>query len=341
MNNTELLRSAMQICGIHADRLSTAVSNLEKITPFTTDKFTELTFHELAVLEMLTGRFAKLQDLIGDKIFKLLLIIMGEYKSDSTFIDRLNLLEKLEILPSREDWEDMRDLRNHIVHEYPDDLDLVVENLNKAMIYAKQLVDYWLALRIKILTILMMIPHKPFYFLRHGQTDWNLRGIVMGKSDIGLNQTGIEQAQNAARCLVDEAIEHIVTSPMLRAVKTAQIIAQKIHKPITIVDDLAECGWGVMEGQPVDDGTLLHEWLHGREHEGAEKVDDFGARVARGLSSALAIPGPVLIVSHRGVYGAIQKALGGTIDHLENCTPIHHRPPEHPTHPWFVCDLGE
>ena len=57
-----------------------------------------------------------------------------------------------------------------------------------------------------------MIPKRPFYFLRHGQTDWNLEGRYQGHSDIPLNATGIAQAQAAAESLGDVPIGRIVSS---------------------------------------------------------------------------------------------------------------------------------
>lgn len=44
-----------------------------------------------------------------------------------------------------------------------------------------------------------MIPHQPFYFMRHGEMDWNRSNLIMGQMDIPLNETGIRQAHNVKK----------------------------------------------------------------------------------------------------------------------------------------------
>ncbi len=181
---------------------------------------------------------------------------------------------------------------------------------------------------------------KSFYFIRHGETDWNRRSIYMGLKDIPLNQLGIEQAELAAWKLQKEPIECIATSPLLRAMKTAEIIAAILKKPITVIDDLKECGWGVHEGQQIEeDGVIRQKWLTGEPHEGAEKIQDFAIRVMSGLQKSLELPSPVLIVSHGGVYAALQRIFSWPSLYLENCTSIYHSPPLAPTHSWSICHL--
>ncbi len=52
------------------------------------------------------------------------------------------------------------------------------------------------------------LPLKPFYFIRHGETDWNKRNIIMGSIDIPLNDYGIDQARRAAMIIQEEAFWH-------------------------------------------------------------------------------------------------------------------------------------
>ena len=89
--------------------------------------------------------------------------------------------------------------------------------------------------------------NKSFYFLRHGETDWNKQQKIMGQSDIPLNETGVLQAKTVAEKIQALSIDVIVASPLKRAYKTAEIIGNKIDKPIFLEQDLREFCWGIME----------------------------------------------------------------------------------------------
>ena len=64
---------------------------------------------------------------------------------------------------------------------------------------------------------LSTLPRNPFYFIRHGETDWNRRNIIMGSQDIPLNERGLEQAHEVSRILEKESFEIIVSSTKMRA----------------------------------------------------------------------------------------------------------------------------
>ncbi len=69
---------------------------------------------------------------------------------------------------------------------------------------------------------LSRLPARAFWFLRHGETDWNAQGLSQGSIDIPLNATGIAQAAAAAQTLRDRGIASIVSSPLSRARDTAR-----------------------------------------------------------------------------------------------------------------------
>ncbi|MCP4618475.1 MAG: histidine phosphatase family protein [Bradyrhizobium sp.] len=96
-----------------------------------------------------------------------------------------------------------------------------------------------------------MIPSRSFICLRHGATDWNRKGLFQGRTDNPLNDDGIAQAHAAAEKLRAIELAHVVSSPLIRAVQTAEIIASSSSKAVTIDQGLIELDFGSFEGQPV------------------------------------------------------------------------------------------
>lgn len=87
--------------------------------------------------------------------------------------------------------------------------------------------------------------------LRHGQTDWNIDFRLQGVTDIPLNETGIAQAQAAAAVLAGQSWHHLLSSPLSRALVTAQIVAEAHDWPaesIAIEPLLLERRFGEAEG---------------------------------------------------------------------------------------------
>jgi broad specificity phosphatase PhoE len=101
---------------------------------------------------------------------------------------------------------------------------------------------------------------RPFYFARHGETDWNKKRIYIGRQDIPLNETGKMQAAQMYHCLKNEKISHIVSSPLKRALQTAEIINKKMQLPLTIIEELQESTFGSAEGKSYGDDTLMRTW---------------------------------------------------------------------------------
>ncbi|MBR4931441.1 MAG: histidine phosphatase family protein [Alphaproteobacteria bacterium] len=89
---------------------------------------------------------------------------------------------------------------------------------------------------------------KKLYFLRHGETDWNLSGKLQGWTDISLNSTGREQAFLSAEKLSALSIECILTSSLKRATQTADIINSFLGVPIIEDSALKELSYGICEG---------------------------------------------------------------------------------------------
>jgi probable phosphoglycerate mutase len=166
------------------------------------------------------------------------------------------------------------------------------------------------------------IPPVPFYFLRHGETDWNREHRLQGNIDVPLNATGLAQAQAAAALLAGLPIATIVASPLSRARRTAEIAAEALGLPVELDPDLAEVALGVREGTPED--GLLGRWQLGETPEGAETYVDFCRRVQAGVRRALTRPGPVLVVAHGGVFSALRRAFGHAPSaQIANAIPVY------------------
>jgi broad specificity phosphatase PhoE len=103
-----------------------------------------------------------------------------------------------------------------------------------------------------------MIPKRAFYFLRHGETDWNLEGRYQGQSDIPLNAIGVAQAHAAAERLACAPIDRIVASPLIRSLATAAIVAEKLHIPIHPDRGLVERSFGSFDGLVIREVKQRH-----------------------------------------------------------------------------------
>ena len=85
------------------------------------------------------------------------------------------------------------------------------------------------------------------YLTRHGETDYNAEGRYQGRLDIPLNAKGIAQAKALAESLAETPIDRIVSSPQLRARKTAEIVAARLALPLELSSALVEINMGVFE----------------------------------------------------------------------------------------------
>jgi len=99
--------------------------------------------------------------------------------------------------------------------------------------------------------------------VRHGETYWNdERRIQGGDSDIELNDTGLEQARKLAAFLENEPVAAILSSPLQRAIATAEVIASHHQLPVEIDQGLRELKVGELEGMSVSNlSTTFSQFL--------------------------------------------------------------------------------
>lgn len=182
-------------------------------------------------------------------------------------------------------------------------------------------------------------PLKPFYFIRHGETEWNRRGIIMGSIDIPLNELGMKQAQEASFILENENFDVIISSPRLRAKQTAEIISIKTNKTLMFEEGLVEINWGEAEGTPHDPTKSIFNMED--PPQGAETFSTFQKRVIGAMSDVLLMEKLPLIVSHGGVFKALTHYFGYQDLSSSNCIPFLFKPPAERSHPWLVCSLSK
>ena len=88
-------------------------------------------------VEAFVSRFCRLQDTLGDKLIPVLLDLLGE--RNKVMIDNLDIAERLELIPSADEWMAIRQLRNQMIHEYIEDLTILVNALQAAQAYVPHL----------------------------------------------------------------------------------------------------------------------------------------------------------------------------------------------------------
>ena len=161
-------------------------------------------------------------------------------------------------------------------------------------------------------------PSRAFFCLRHGATDWNREGRFQGRTDNPMCDEGIAQAFVAARRLQKHRIDRIVTSPLIRAVKTAEIVAATSATPIAIDEGLAELDFGYLEGRVITDVMKAHDLKTVQDlitvlPPETEPWVALGRRGLRCVANWLdAHPqDSILFVSHDGVMQAMYEALSG------------------------------
>lgn len=139
----EKVKSMQQIADTHAERITDALLNLQKLKtfPISEHSIQHLSKEQILYIEMLCSRFAKLQDFIGANVFDLFFAIEEEDIDGLTMIDKLNKLEKIGILSDAHIWREMRKARNIIEHEYPDNPLLMANTINEIVAFCPILLE--------------------------------------------------------------------------------------------------------------------------------------------------------------------------------------------------------
>jgi hypothetical protein len=125
----EKLIMVLYECNQHKKMINYAYRHLESFLPLDKEKYTNFALEQIGFIDQFLFRYSKLQDSMGEKLFGTILLLLGEDFSKKPFIDMLNRLEKLELLDKQE-WMNLRIIRNNVAHEYSYNVSELVDSLN-------------------------------------------------------------------------------------------------------------------------------------------------------------------------------------------------------------------
>jgi broad specificity phosphatase PhoE len=139
------------------------------------------------------------------------------------------------------------------------------------------------------------------YLLRHGQTERNRRRTLQGRSDSPLNEQGRAEAREAARRLSGVRFDRVLSSPLVRAVETARIVAKDAD--IAVDERLIEMDYGPYEGidltaPPQEIVTFFSDFVNNPAPEGMEPLADVVVRAGAFVESIRNLSGDVLVSTH-------------------------------------------
>ncbi len=141
-----------------------------------------------------------------------------------------------------------------------------------------------------------MVFKKEIYLIRHGETEYNKKGIVQGSGiDADLNETGRQQAEAFFQKYKSVPFQKVYTSALVRTHQTVKSFLEA-DLPHEIIPELNEISWGIKEGiEPTDADNdyyayILKKWQEGETHvpvEGGESPEEVVKRLEIGLEKIL------------------------------------------------------
>lgn len=163
------------------------------------------------------------------------------------------------------------------------------------------------------------------YLLRHGETTWNIERRYQGALDSPLSAEGRDQSLRLREALRSVPVRAVYSSPLERALTTAEVIAQGFALPVIAVPDLAEIRVGEWEGLLVGEiearyPEAAHHWYntpHLARIPGGETIEELRARAVRATETIRRRHNGehVMVVAHGGVNKTILlTALGAPLE---------------------------
>ena len=166
------------------------------------------------------------------------------------------------------------------------------------------------------------------YIIRHGKTELNKANVLQGRSNSPLNEEGFAQAQEAAEKLRGIHFDHVFSSPLIRAVQTAQIVAPGTEP---VIDDrLIEMDYGPYEGSDLKNPSpeiiaFFSDFVNNPAPEGMEQLDSVVSRTGGFIEEIRNMSGNILISTHaiamKGILEYLTPDSGGAYwsKYIANC----------------------
>ena len=151
-----------------------------------------------------------------------------------------------------------------------------------------------------------------FYFVRHGQTVWNVENKICGATDIELTELGHQQAIDTGKKIVEERIkaDEILYSPLIRAAETARHISEITEIPARMEPRLIEQNFGKWESTPRDGADFKKaKEFFACSHEGGESTLRLAQRIYNLLDDIKAESDSktYILVAHNGIARVVQS----------------------------------
>ena len=156
--------------------------------------------------------------------------------------------------------------------------------------------------------------------VRHGETEWNVEEVFRGRIDIELNETGLRQTELLAQYLSGLNIDAVYSSPLRRALNTAEVIARYHKLKVEIASGLTDFNYGKWQGLLHQEVKRRYKKLHLQWLENphlirmpdGESLDEVRERALTVVDEVVAKhEGTVVLVSHRVVNKVLTCALLG------------------------------
>ena len=167
--------------------------------------------------------------------------------------------------------------------------------------------------------------------VRHGQTDWNFKDLLQGRTDIELNETGETQAQETAKKLINDDIDVMYVSPLKRTISTARPINKTRNLDMIIDNRLIERGFGDYEGKSKVEFKKYWDFEANISDSNVEPIRDLFFRAYSLLKDIVELyretDKTILLVTHNGVNLAITSILNGLKNNIfeYNLKPCEYR----------------